>query len=68
MSEEDELLATSAAAEILGVHAQTLRRYEREGLISARRLPSGQRRYRMGDLVALRDAGAVPVADQEPVR
>jgi MerR family transcriptional regulator/heat shock protein HspR len=60
MSEADELLSTAAAARVIGVHPQTLRSYERDGLIEAVRTPGNQRRFRLGDLQQLlRD-------DQEP--
>lgn len=35
----------STAAQLLGVHPQTLRFYERRGLIDPARSPGGQRRY-----------------------
>lgn len=49
------------AAEILGVSTGTIRRYENEGLITARRTLGGQRRFRVRDLERLRaehDAGS----------
>lgn len=36
---------TKAAADILGIHPNTLRRWEAEGKITSTRLPSGQRRW-----------------------
>lgn len=38
---------------MLGVHEQTLRAWDRQGLLTPVRLPSGQRRYREEDLVAM---------------
>jgi len=35
----------SVAAELAGVHAQTLRIYERKGLVAPARTPGGSRRY-----------------------
>ena len=35
----------SVAAELAGVHAQTLRIYERKGLVEPARTPGGSRRY-----------------------
>jgi excisionase family DNA binding protein len=55
---EDDLVSTSEAARILGVHGDTLRRYEERGLISAKRTPTNHRRFRVGDLHQLRDAEA----------
>ena len=40
------------AAEILGVHERTLRRWEEDGRIGAIRTPSGQRRYDIESYVA----------------
>lgn len=43
---ETKLLSTSEAAARLGVHPQTLRKWERNGLIPhAIRTPGGRRRY-----------------------
>jgi putative resolvase len=59
----DEALPVSAAARILGVHPQTLRNYEAQGLISSFRTIGGQRRFLRGDVEAFRDAAQdVPVA------
>jgi len=52
---EDDLLPVSKAAAVIGVHAQTLRNYEAAGYIGATRTPGGERRFRFGDLVELRD-------------
>lgn len=41
----DGLYDISTAADALGVHPQTLRFYERKGLIEPARSPGGQRRY-----------------------
>lgn len=44
----------SVAAELVGVHPQTLRAYEREGLIDPARTGGGSRRYSEDDLERLR--------------
>lgn len=44
----------SVAAELVGVHPQTLRAYEREGLIDPARTGGGSRRYSEEDLERLR--------------
>ena len=44
----------SVAAELAGVHPQTLRFYERRGLIHPERTPGGSRRYSDRDLDRLR--------------
>lgn len=40
----------SVAADLAGVHAQTLRTYERHGLVEPARTPGGDRRYSDEDL------------------
>ena len=42
----------SVAAELTGLHAQTLRQYDRLGLVSPGRTPGGGRRYSLRDIVA----------------
>lgn len=44
----------SVAAELTGLHAQTLRQYDRLGLVSPGRSPGGGRRYSRRDIAALR--------------
>ena len=44
----------SVFAEIAGVHPQTLRNYERSGLLNPLRTSGGSRRFSDADLVALR--------------
>ncbi len=43
----------SVAAELAGVHPQTLRFYERKGLVRPRRTESGRRRYSDSDIEML---------------
>ena len=43
----------SVAAELTGVHPQTLRAYEARGLVSPRRTPGGTRRYSERDIEKL---------------
>lgn len=45
----------SVAAELTGLHPQTLRTYERMGLITPGRTPGGGRRYSHRDLELLRE-------------
>jgi MerR family transcriptional regulator/heat shock protein HspR len=55
MDERDRALyIISVAAELAGVHAQTLRIYERKGLIEPSRTPGGSRRYSDRDIALLR--------------
>ena len=44
----------SVAAELAGVHPQTLRVYERKGLLSPQRTAGNTRRYSQGDIERLR--------------
>jgi MerR family transcriptional regulator/heat shock protein HspR len=45
----------SVAAELTGLHAQTLRQYDRLGLVSPGRTPGGGRRYSRYDIAVLRE-------------
>jgi hypothetical protein len=49
------LLGVRRAAAQLGVHENTLRRWEQNGLVDAVKLPSGVRRFRADDITALRE-------------
>ncbi len=51
------LYVISVAAELAGVHPQTLRIYERKGLLDPVRTPGGARRYSDADLDRLRRIG-----------
>jgi MerR family transcriptional regulator/heat shock protein HspR len=57
------LFSISVAAELSGLHPQTLRVYEREGFLEPARTPGGTRRYsgaevnRLRQISALADAG-----------
>ena len=44
----------SVAAQLAGMHPQTLRIYERRGLLNPARTPGGNRRYSEGDIRRLR--------------
>jgi MerR family transcriptional regulator/heat shock protein HspR len=48
------LYVISVAAELAGVHPQTLRIYERKGLVDPARTEGGSRRYSDGDIDRLR--------------
>ncbi len=48
------VFAISVAAELSGLHPQTLRVYEREGLVEPDRSPGGTRRYSGSDVERLR--------------
>lgn len=49
----DAVYIISVAAEIVGMHPQTLRVYERKGLVDPFRTPGGTRRYSQADLERL---------------
>ena len=53
--ETTPVFVISVAAELTGLHAQTLRQYDRVGLVSPGRTPAGGRRYSLRDLAELRE-------------
>jgi len=50
---EEAVYIISVAAELVGMHPQTLRIYERKGLIEPHRTPGGTRRYSEADVERL---------------
>lgn len=54
MRRSDAVYVISVAAELAGVHPQTLRIYERKGLVEPARTPGGSRRYSDADVALLR--------------
>ena len=64
------LMQVREAARELGVHENTLRRWEQRGLITAVRLPSGVRRFRAEDIDELRDqmfSGFAPLREDDDI-
>jgi MerR family transcriptional regulator, heat shock protein HspR len=55
ISEDTPLFVISVAAELCGMHPQTLRQYDRMGLVSPTRTMGKSRRYTMQDVVKLRE-------------
>ncbi len=55
LSDEMPVYVISVAAHLSGMHPQTLRGYERVGLVVPRRTAGGGRRYSMRDILALRE-------------
>ncbi|MBA0127608.1 helix-turn-helix transcriptional regulator [Haloechinothrix sp. YIM 98757] len=53
--EHTPVFVISVAAELSGLHAQTLRTYDRMGLVSPGRTAGGGRRYSMRDIAMLRE-------------
>ncbi|MBT0566247.1 heat shock protein transcriptional repressor HspR [Williamsia sp. CHRR-6] len=51
----DEVFVISVAAELAGMHAQTLRTYDRLGLVRPQRAAGGGRRYSRRDVDLLRE-------------
>jgi MerR family transcriptional regulator/heat shock protein HspR len=49
----------AAAAELAGMHPQTLRQYDRLGLVSPGRTPGQSRRYSLRDVAQLREIAAL---------
>ncbi|MDO9379466.1 MAG: helix-turn-helix transcriptional regulator [Nocardioidaceae bacterium] len=52
---EAKVFVISVAAELSGLHPQTLRTYDRLGLVSPGRAGGGARRYSLHDVALLRD-------------
>ena len=53
--DDEPLYVISVAAEMAGMHPQTLRQYDRLGLVSPRRTGGGGRRYSLRDVELLRE-------------
>ena len=58
-SDDHPRYSISVAAELAGMHPQTLRTYEAKGLVRPRRTPGGTRRYSDRDVERLRKIGAL---------
>lgn len=54
MDDEAGLYVISVAAELSGLHPQTLRQYDRLGLVSPNRTEGRNRRYSLRDIASLR--------------
>jgi excisionase family DNA binding protein len=65
-----ELMQVRQAARVLGVHENTVRRWEQRGLLVAVKLPSGVRRFRPEDVEAMREqmfSGFAPLREDADV-
>ena len=65
-----QLIQVRQAARTLGVHENTIHRWEERGLLRAVRLPSGVRRFRAQDIEALREqmfSGFAPLREDDDV-
>jgi excisionase family DNA binding protein len=64
------LMKVREVARTLGVHENTVRRWEERGLLRAVRLPSGVRRFRPEDIEAIRAemfSGFAPLREDDDV-
>jgi len=59
MDEFSPQFAIAVAAELAAMHPQTLRQYDRLGLVSPRRTAGQSRRYSMRDVAQLREIAAL---------
>lgn len=59
MDVETPVFAIAVAAELAGMHPQTLRQYDRLGLVSPKRTVGQSRRYSMRDVAQLREIAAL---------
>jgi MerR family transcriptional regulator/heat shock protein HspR len=59
MDEHSPLFAIAMAAELANMHPQTLRQYDRLGLVSPTRTAGKSRRYSMRDIAQLREIAAL---------
>ena len=55
MEPDDPIFPIAAAAELAGMHPQTLRQYDRLGLVSPRRTSGKSRRYSLREVAQLRE-------------
>jgi excisionase family DNA binding protein len=65
-----QLMQVRQAARALGVHENTVRRWEERGLLRAVRLPSGVRRFRAEDVEAMHAqmfSGFAPLREDDDV-
>jgi excisionase family DNA binding protein len=65
-----QLMQVRQAAQALGVHENTVRRWEERGLLHAVRLPSGVRRFRPEDIEQMREqmfSGFAPLCVDDDV-
>ena len=69
LSDDMPVYVISVAASLSGMHPQTLRGYERVGLVTPRRTAGGGRRYSMRDILdAPADPAALPGRGDQPLR
>ena len=59
IDEEEPIFAIAVAAELAGMHPQTLRQYDRLGLVTPGRTQGGSRRYSLRHVKQLREVAAL---------
>lgn len=59
VTETDPIFPIAAASELSGLHPQTLRQYDRTGLVIPGRTRGGSRRYSARDIAQLREVAAL---------
>jgi len=59
VDEEQPIFTISMAAELAAMHPQTLRQYDRLGLVQPKRTAGQSRRYSMRDVVQLREVAGL---------
>lgn len=57
VDEDSPIFAIATAADLAGMHPQTLRQYDRLGLVVPARTKGGSRRYSVHDVALLREVG-----------
>lgn len=62
VDDESPIFAIAAAAELAGMHPQTLRQYDRLGLVVPARTQGGSRRYALRHVKQLREVAAMSAA------
>lgn len=62
IDEETPIFAIAVAAELAGMHPQTLRQYDRLGLVVPARTQGGSRRYARRHVTQLREVAAMSAA------
>src|ERR1700685_3741920 len=65
LTDDTPVYVISVAAQLSGLHPQTLRSYDRMGLVSPGRAAGRGRRYSLGDILVLREVQ--PLSEEEGI-
>ena len=68
MDADSPVFAIAVAAELAGMHPQTLRQYDRIGLVVPGRTRGGSRRYSMHDIEQLREVAQLSSEERNVLR